>query len=75
MNEFEEWKKLHDFYSYSDYLTEDLANFLNVSTRTIQRWIRGTSKPSKEKLVKIRIYLSQKIRSELNSNSMKASSR
>ncbi len=60
MREFEEWRKLHNFYEYSDYLTKDLANVLDVSTRTIQRWLKGTSKPSKKKLELIKIYLSKK---------------
>ncbi len=57
LKELEEWRKLHDFYKYSDYLTKDLANFLNVSPRTIQRWIKGSAKPSEEKIEQIKIYL------------------
>ena len=60
LKELEEWKKLHDFYGHSDYLTKDLANFLDVSPRTIQRWINGTASPDSEKLEKIKIYLQER---------------
>ena len=60
MKELKEWEKLHNFYKCSDYLTKDLANFLNVNPRTIQRWIKGNTKPNEEKLEKIKIYLSKR---------------
>jgi len=59
LEEFERWKKLHDFYKYSDYLTKDLADFLHVNPRTIQRWIKGTAKPNVAQLEEIRGYLSK----------------
>lgn len=60
LKEFEDWKKLHNFYKGSDYLTKDMADFLKVSPRTIQRWIKGTTKPDKEKLETIKVYLSSR---------------
>ena len=60
MKELEEWEKLHNFYMGSDYLTKDLADFLNVTSKTIQRWLKGSSRPSKKKLEKIKIYLARK---------------
>ncbi len=60
--ELEELKKLHKFYLYSDYRTKDIAEKLDVSARTIQRWLKGKTKPSEEKLKQIRQYLAQKSR-------------
>jgi transcriptional regulator with XRE-family HTH domain len=59
--ELEQWYKLHKFYRYTDYLTKDLAIFLGVSPRTIQRWLKGKAKPNKEKLKLIKKYLAKKI--------------
>ena len=64
--ELEDWYKLHKFYSGMDYLTKDLAECLRVSTRTIQRWIKGRTTPNKEKLSLIKEYLSIKAE-EINS--------
>lgn len=59
--ELEEWYKLHKFHFYSgSYETKDLAEFLGVSPRTIQRWLKEKSKPSKEQLVQIKRYLAEK---------------
>ncbi|MBL7131850.1 MAG: helix-turn-helix transcriptional regulator [Candidatus Omnitrophica bacterium] len=58
--ELKEWYDLHKFYKYADYLTKDLADFLKVSTRTIQRWIKGKTKPSRKKLLQIKRYLAEK---------------
>lgn len=58
--ELEEWYKLHKFYYMGDYQTKDLANFLGVSPRTIQRWLREKAKPSREQLVRIKNYLTKK---------------
>ena len=60
MKEFEDWCKFHEFYKYSDYSTKDLADFLKVSPRTIQRWIKGKTKPDKKELELIKAYLSGK---------------
>ena len=65
--EFEEWKKLHEFYKYSSYLTKDLADFLKVSVRTVQRWIKGVATPDGEKCEKIKIYLLEKSKNPPNS--------
>ena len=59
--ELEEWYKLHKFHFYSgSYETKDLANFLGVSARTIQRWIEGKTKPSEKQLAQIKGYLIKK---------------
>ena len=59
--ELEEWYKLHRFHLYSgSYETKELAKRLGVSPRTIQRWLKEKTKPSKERLVKIKRYLAEK---------------
>ncbi len=59
--ELEEWYKLHQFHLYSgSYETKDLANFLSVSHRTIQRWLKNKSKPNKEQLAQIKRYLAER---------------
>lgn len=59
--ELEEWYNLHKFHLYSgSYETKDMANYLAVSPRTIQRWIKQKTRPSKEQLAQIRRYLVQK---------------
>jgi len=56
--ELEEWHKLHKFHFYSgSYETKELAEYLGVSSRTIQRWIKEKTKPHKEQLLKISKYL------------------
>ncbi|MBU4346336.1 MAG: helix-turn-helix domain-containing protein [Candidatus Omnitrophica bacterium] len=56
--ELEEWHQLHKFHLYSgSYETKELANLLKVSPRTIQRWLKEKSKPTKEQLVQIKRYL------------------
>ena len=58
--ELGEWYKLHQFYLYSgSYETKDLASFLRVSPRTIQRWLKEKVKPSKEQLDRIKRYLAE----------------
>ena len=59
--ELQEWYNLHKFHKYSDYLTKDLADFLKVSPRTVQRWIKGKTKPGRKKLLQISRYLAEKI--------------
>ncbi|MDO8749224.1 MAG: hypothetical protein Q7J72_08960 [Candidatus Omnitrophota bacterium] len=59
--ELQEWYNLHKFHFYSgSYETKDLANFLVVSPRTIQRWLKESTKPNKAQLVQINKYLAQK---------------
>ena len=59
--ELEAWYKLHKFHLYSgSYGTKDLANFLGISPRTIQRWLKEKTKPSKEQLTQIKRYLADK---------------
>lgn len=60
MEELEEWYRLHIFYWGYNYLTKELAEFLSVTPRTIQRWIKGKTKPSEEKLNLIKKYLRKK---------------
>lgn len=56
--ELEDWYKLHKFYFNSgSYQTKDLANFLGVSPRTIQRWLKEKTRPDKEQLDQIKLYL------------------
>lgn len=55
----EEWFKLHKFYM-GDYRTKDLAEYLKVSPRTIQRWLKEKAKPTKEQVAQIKRYLAEK---------------
>lgn len=58
--ELEEWYKLHQLHFYAgSYETKDLAKYLKVSPRTIQRWIKEKTKPSKEQLAQINRYLKE----------------
>ena len=57
-NPLEKFKKLHKFYFGGvDYQTKELAGYLGVSTRTIQRWIKSQTIPSEKQLKKIQAYL------------------
>ena len=58
--ELEELRKLHQFYLYSDYKTEEIAKYIGVSKRTVQRWLKEVNKPNLKKLRKIRKYLGKK---------------
>ena len=57
--ELEEWYKLHRFYM-GDYQTKDLANYLRISPRTVQRWIKEKAKPNATQLSQIKKYLESK---------------
>lgn len=57
--ELEDWYKLHRFYM-GEYQTKDLASYLKVSPRTIQRWLKEKGKPNKEQITQIRRYLASK---------------
>lgn len=58
--ELQEWYQLHKFHIYSgSYETKELAKFLGITPRTIQRWIKEKSKPNKEELVRIKRYLAE----------------
>ena len=60
-NPLEEFIKLHTFYNGGfDYQTKEIAKYLKVSTRTIQRWMKGKTTPSEDELNKIQAYLSSK---------------
>jgi transcriptional regulator with XRE-family HTH domain len=57
----EAYKKLHEFYYGGfDYQTKEIAAYLGVSTRTIQNWMRGKTRPSEEQQKKIQTYLDAK---------------
>lgn len=59
--ELEEWYKLHKFYLYmGEYQTKDLAAYLKVNPRTIQRWLKEKTKPDKNQLGLIKRYLAGK---------------
>ena len=64
-NELEAWQKLHKFYMYSSYLTKDLAAYLKVSPRTIQRWLKGKTHPNQEELSLIKKYLRENSKKEI----------
>lgn len=59
-NPIEEFKELHEFYAGYDYQTKELAQYLGVSTRTIQRWMKGKTTPSNDEIEKIEAYLMAK---------------
>jgi DNA-binding transcriptional regulator YiaG len=58
--ELVDWYKLHEFHRSYDYQTEELAQHLKISSRTIQRWLKGKSKPSQKNLDSIKEYLLKK---------------
>jgi transcriptional regulator with XRE-family HTH domain len=58
--ELEEWHRLHKYHFYSgSYETKELAEYLGVSSRTIQRWVKEKTKPHKKQLLRISKYLSE----------------
>ena len=59
-NPIVEFKKIHEFYGGFDYQTKELAEYLGVSTRTIQRWMKGKTAPSDKETEKIKAYLMTK---------------
>lgn len=60
-NPLDKFKKLHEIYLYSAYKISDLAKYLGVSRRTIERWLSGKYHPSEDKIKKISEYLSHNI--------------
>lgn len=59
--ELQEWHRLHKFYFYmGEYQTKDLAGYLKVSPRTIQRWLKEKTKPNEAQLALIKRYLAEK---------------
>jgi len=57
-NALEKYIKLHKFYSGGfDYQTKELAKYLCVTTRTIQRWMKRKTGPNNEQLKRIEEYL------------------
>ena len=59
-NPIGEFKRLHEFYGGFDYKTKELAEYLDVSTRTVQRWMKGKTAPSDGETKKIKAYLTAK---------------
>lgn len=58
--ELADWYQLHKFHFYSgSYRTKNLANYIGVSPRTIQRWLKEKTKPSKEQLAQIKRYIAE----------------
>jgi len=64
-NELKAWQELHKFYMYNNYLTKDLAAYLKVSPRTIQRWLKGKTHPNQEGLSLIKKYLRENSKREI----------
>lgn len=60
VKEIEEFRELHKIYLYVDYKISDLAKRLNVSRKTVERWLSGKAQPNKEQLKEIRKYLDEK---------------
>ncbi len=59
--ELKKWHDLHIFHLNSgNYETKDLADYVGVSSRTIQRWLKDLAKPTREQLVRVKQYLSGK---------------
>ncbi len=58
--EIEEFRELHKIYLYVDYKISDLAKRLNISRKTVERWLSDKAQPSKEQLKEIRKYLDEK---------------
>jgi len=56
--ELKEFKRLHNF--DFEYKISDLAKRLDVSRRTVERWLSCKNKPSAEKLKEIKRYLDEK---------------
>ncbi len=58
--ELEEWYKLHKLHFYAgSFQTKELADYLKISPRTIQRWFKDKNKPSREQLTQINAYIKQ----------------
>lgn len=60
VKEIEEFKELHKVYLYVDYKISDLAKRLNISRKTVERWLSGKAQPNKEQLKEMRKYLDEK---------------
>lgn len=58
--ELKQWHELHKFYCGADYQTKDLAQYLKISPRTIQRWLKGATHPDQDILKLIKSYLAEK---------------
>ena len=53
-----EWINWHKG-QISSFHTKDLAAYLGVSTRTIQRWIKGKTRPKEDQLQRIMQYVKE----------------
>ncbi|MCP4651511.1 MAG: helix-turn-helix transcriptional regulator [PVC group bacterium] len=58
--ELAQWIELHRIYGEYRYSTKELAEYLGVSTRTIQRWVKGQYEPNQKNIILIRKYLKEK---------------
>ncbi len=58
--EIDEFRELHKIYLYVDYKINDLAKRLNISRKTVERWLSSKAQPNKEQLKEIRKYLDEK---------------
>ena len=61
----EKWYKLHKEYLYCnfdqcDFRTSELAKYLGVSRRTIERWVKGKGEPKQVHLKAIERFLEGK---------------
>ena len=57
----EEFMKLHKFYAGGvDYRTKEIAEYVGVSTRTIQNWMKQKTIPSEKQQNIIQDYLNMK---------------
>jgi len=61
---FEKWLELHNFYINSgSYQTKELAEYLHLSRRTIEHWIKGKSRVKEAYQEMIKIFLDTKDKS------------
>jgi len=56
-----EWAHRHRWLpEYHGFTTKNLAAYLGVSTRTIQRWMKNKGQPSEAQLVRIEQFVKEK---------------
>ncbi len=58
--ELQVWYELHKFHmSCGSFQTKDLAEYLKVSTRTVQNWLKEKTRPKPEQLAQIDRYMAE----------------